>query len=100
MKITALHNQSLFDIALQHTGTINGVFELATANGKSVTDDLSAGQILTVPENILTDNDIKKYYTAKAILPATAFTSEDIQIIERQEGISVWAVNVDFVIRQ
>lgn len=96
MIATALHNQSLFDCCLQHTGTINGIFELAMANNLSVTDDLPAGAVLQLPDPMVTDGDIKKYYAAKAILPATAFTAEDIQIIDKPGGISIWAINIDF----
>ena len=28
----------------------------------------------------------------------TAFTQEDKRISERQEGISIWAINLDFVV--
>lgn len=100
MTITVLHNQSLLDIALQHTGTIESIFELAVINIKSVTDDMVAGALLNVPPFSVgaRNKDILAYYTAKNIQPATAFTKEDKQVLERLEGISIWAINLDFVI--
>ena len=38
MTITVLHNQSLLDLAIQHTGTIESVFELAEANALNTTN--------------------------------------------------------------
>ena len=95
--ITVLHNQSLLDLALQHTGSIESIFELAVINGKSVTDDMTAGASLLV-EEATTNKDILAYYTAKNIQPATAFTKADEQVFERLEGISIWAINLDFII--
>ena len=46
MTITVLHNQSLLDLALQHTGTIESVFEFAEANTINITDDVQAGKTL------------------------------------------------------
>ena len=102
MTITALHNQSLLDLALQHTGTIESVFEFAVLNEKNVTDDMVAGASLNVPPLLegARNKDILAYYTAKNIQPATAFTKEDKQVLERLEGISIWAINLDFVVTQ
>lgn len=93
MKVTVLHNQSLLDVCLQHTGTIQGIFELAMANDLSITDDVQAGAVLQLSEGIKTDKDILNYYRTKAIQPATAITT---QTTEKLEGIGYWAIGVDF----
>nr|DAN68513.1 MAG TPA: hypothetical protein [Caudoviricetes sp.] len=98
MIITALHNQSLLDLALQHTGTIESVFELAEANSLNITDDVQAGAPLYLGEGLGVRNEILNYYTAKNLQPATAFSREDEQVFERLEGISIWAINLDFVV--
>lgn len=98
MQITVLHNQSLLDLALQHTGTIESIFELAILNEKSITDDMVAGASLLIGE--ISNKDILSYYTAKNIQPATAFSKEDEQVFERLDGISIWAINLDFVVTQ
>ena len=98
MTITALHNQSLLDLALQHTGTIESVFEFAEANSLNITDDVQAGTPLYLGEGLGVRNEILSYYTAKNLQPATAFTKEDEQVFERLEGISIWAINLDFVV--
>ena len=100
MIVTVLHNQSLLDLALQHTGTIESVFEFAEANTINITDDVQAGKTLVLPAEAFTNKDILGYYTAKNLQPATAFSKEDEQVFERLEGISIWAINLDFVITQ
>ena len=100
MTVTALRNQSLLDLALQHTGTIESIFELAEANSLNITDEVQAGAPLTVPllGKGVRNGDILAYYTAKNLQPATAFTKEDEQLFERLEGISIWAINLDFIV--
>lgn len=98
MQITVLHNQSLLDLALQHTGTIESVFEFAEANALNITDDVQAGTPLYLGEGLGVRNEILSYYTAKNLQPATAFTKEDEQVFERLEGISIWAINLDFIV--
>ena len=98
MTITVLHNQSLLDLALQHTGTIESIFEFAEANSLNITDDVVAGNTLVLSAETFTNKDILSYYTAKKLQPATAFTKADEQVFERLEGISIWAINLDFVV--
>lgn len=98
MTLTVLHNQSLLDLALQHTGTVESVFELATANTLSITDEVAAGKTLALPAEAFVNKDILAYYSAKNLQPATAFSKEDEQVFERLEGISIWAINLDFVV--
>ena len=98
MTITALHNQSLLDLALQHTGTIESVFEFAEANAINITDDVQAGAPLYLGEGLGVRDEILSYYTAKNLQPATAFSKEDEQVFERLEGISIWAINLDFIV--
>ena len=98
MQVVVLHNQSLLDLALQHTGTIENIFELAMLNNLSITDDVVAGKTLALPDEAFTNKDILAYYIAKNLQPATAFSKEDEQVFERLEGISIWAINLDFIV--
>lgn len=98
MQIVILHNQSLLDVCLQHTGTIESLFEVAMANKISITDDLASGSYLIVNSQE-TEKDILNYYRAKNIQPATAFSHHDKQVIEKPEGISIWTINLDFIVQ-
>ena len=92
--ITILHNQSLLDLAVQHTGAVESVFAIAVANGLSLTDDLPAGTEIKLPDSVNKDSDVLNYYTAKRLQPATAviMLSEE----ERLEGIGYWVIQTDF----
>ena len=92
--ITILHNQSLLDIAIQHTGAVENTFALAVANGLSLTDDLPAGAEIKLPDSVNKDNDVLNYYTARRLQPATAVILLSDE--ERLEGIGYWAISVDF----
>jgi len=48
-------NQSLFDVAIQETGSIEGLVATAIANGKSVTEDLSINETLASVDVVNTE---------------------------------------------
>lgn len=96
MNINVLHSQSLLDLAIQHTGSVENAFDLALANGLSLTDDLEAGEsIQLIAYGIQQNKDILNYYTAKNIQPATAITAA----VEQPQGISYWAIGIDFIVQ-
>ncbi len=95
MTTTILHNQSLLDLAIQHTGAVENTFAIAVANGLSLTDDLESGEALNLePTTINQNKDILSYYQSKKLQPATAVTQ--LPEIERLEGIGYWIIQTDF----
>lgn len=95
MKTTILHHQSLLDLAIQHTGSVENAFDLALQNNRSITDDLEAGESIEFTAyGIQQNKDILNYYTAKNIQPATAVILPPEE--ERLEGIGYWTISVDF----
>lgn len=76
MKVIVLNNQSLIDVAIQHTGMVENCFAIAVANDLSVSDLLTPGMIISIPENISNNTDVLNYYTAKKIHPATGISSD------------------------
>lgn len=97
--ITVLNNQSLFDIAIRHTGTIENAFKIAVANGLSLTDELEPGAQLLIPEDVEMNNDVVSYFGAKGIQPATGFEYNDLEITPELEGISYWILNKTFIVQ-
>jgi hypothetical protein len=91
-RTTIIDRQNLLDIALQETGSIEGVFELATANDIAVSDEVSAGTELKVPEGNI-NADVLRQYKANNIKPATG----NIQDAEILEGIGYWHIEMDFI---
>lgn len=99
MVATVLYKQSLLDVVLQLTGSIEGVVAVAQANNISITDDLVPGQKIIFPESVELDEDIMNYYKAKKVQPATAMSNEDKVIADKPEGISYWGINIDFEVQ-
>lgn len=94
-----LHNQSLLDFAIQHTGSAQNAFAIAMANGLSVSDEISAGSALIIPDSVVLDVDIRNYYTSKAIQPATAITNLISDNPEPQlQGIGYWIIGDDNIV--
>lgn len=65
--IVAVDRQTLFDIAIQETGTVESVFAISRANNKSVSDSLSR-DVVAVTE--ITDKNVTNMF--KSQKPATA----------------------------
>lgn len=83
MKIIALNNQSLIDIAIAFTGKPENFLQIAMANNLVPTDELEAGTELIIPDGLEADNDIVRYYKSNGIQPATAINNEVQQQITK-----------------
>ena len=94
MTTIILHNQSLLDIAIQHTGSVENAFILALQNGKSLTDDLVAGEQLSL-KNTKNNKDILSYYQSKKLQPATGVSHTGSSSLQLQ-GIGYWVISNDF----
>ena len=66
---TVLNGQTMFDIALQHCGSIEAAFEMAALNDVPVTSLLQPGATILLPE--ITNKRIVAYYQAHRVEPAT-----------------------------
>lgn len=83
--------QSLLDIAIQDTGNVETVFDIALANNLSITGDLQINQELIIPETKV-EQQVVSYYQRRGIHPATNLNADSIG------GIGMWAIEVDFII--
>ena len=100
MKATVLHNQSLFDISIRYTGTIENAFKIAVANGLSLTDELESGAQLIIPEDVQMNNDVVNYFAGKVIHPATVLTEYYLLIAQtEQRGIGYMQIGKTFKVR-
>lgn len=88
--------QTLLDIALQEKGSIEAVEEIATLNSLSVTEELTAGTVLTLPASIW-NKLLESYCKNNDVSPATALTDDNLADMW-QGGIGFMVVGVDFVI--
>lgn len=74
MEIEVLSGQNLLDISLEHTGSLEHVFELVEANEMALTSDLIPGSTLKV-ETKEKKEKILKFYDRKDTHPATTITN-------------------------
>jgi hypothetical protein len=94
MTKTVLYNQSILDISIQYTGRVDNCFAIAIANGLSVSDVLSTGFSLDIPEALRKDSDVYIHYEAEKIKPATGVT--DPLMIPTLKGIGYMKIGGDF----
>lgn len=88
-KTTVRTNQSMLDICLAETGTIESAFELAIKNGISLTSKLQPGTQLDVdglPEN----TQVKEYYKRNKLSPAS------VEANQLYTGIGYMKIGDDF----
>jgi hypothetical protein len=68
MKITRLHGQTLFDVALQYCGSAEAAFEIANLNGVAFDDD----SLMTLEVPAAANARIVEYYKNNNVQPSTA----------------------------
>lgn len=85
MEIIVLPNQNLLDIAIQYTGSVFNAFEIAVANGISVSKKIKTGDVLSIPEATNKDKQVQNYFEQNELLPGT--TIKDLSTIEVRRGI-------------
>jgi len=97
-EVEILKRQSLPDITIQQTGSMDAIFEIAENNEYSIDEDLTAdGDPLKC--NIINNRPIAGYFRINNIRPATSITLEEIRaILDKKEGIDYWIVENDFVV--
>lgn len=61
--------QTMLDVALQTSGSLEGLIALAIVNGRSVTDELADGEELQEAEVV--DSNVVERYKVEGIFPAT-----------------------------
>ena len=71
MIVKALDNQSLWDIATMHCGKSELAYDVAIANGLSITDPINTGDEIIVPDELKINKDITQFYQQNGVKPAT-----------------------------
>lgn len=93
-KYVVQESQNIFDVLLQTTGSINGLFDIIKANSSilnNVSAVLNQGDILLLPENIEKNNNIINNIIKNKITITTGSNQE-------LEGIGIWSIENNFVI--
>jgi hypothetical protein len=96
VEVIILENQSLLDIAIQCRGNASAAFEIAKANGKSLTDELNAGKQQVIPDTLYYNKDTAEYYQGKELLPATSVNDDFMEGIYNP-GIGEMIIELNFM---
>jgi hypothetical protein len=88
---TVQAGQTLADIAIQYCGRLDAFAALAALNGLGLTDDIEAGDVLTLPD--VTDKRTVAAFKAGGYFPAAGAT-----IIAGPQGIDYWIIENDFIV--
>lgn len=91
--IYAIENQSVFDVAVQESGSVLAAFDWALKNGLSLTDDLEPGQQLISPNSDFFNTDVSGYFKGKKQMIATS--SVKMTTI----GIGKMKIGKNFIVR-
>lgn len=96
--IYAIENQSLFDVAIQESGSVMAAFDWALKNGNSITDELEPGLQLIPSESDFINTDVARYFKGKRQMIATGFNIGEGNSIIPQLGIGQMAIRTTFII--
>jgi len=88
--------QNLLDIAIQHSGSVEAAFDLASINGLSITDAVAAGSNVAIAS--IASQPVVDFFSVNEIKPATGITDINIAQTISDEGIEFWAIEEDFIV--
>lgn len=92
--VKVLYQQTIIDLAIQALGDASRAIEIAALNGLGVTDELTPGQELQIPDYDITKTDVVQLFTNPALAPASM---DDAMSLD--EGIDFWAIEMDFEVQ-
>lgn len=94
-EVTVKNGQTLIDICIQELGDPEQLLVVAALNELEVTELLTAGQTILVPDFALDKKAIVKIFTDPALAPASDKGDLSDVLVE---GIEFWSVEFDFVV--
>jgi len=94
MRQAVVHSgQSIFDIAIQHCGSVDAAYDVAVLNSLPLDAILMPGQTLLIPK--VTDKRVVDEFERRGVVPGTVFWLVDEP---KEEGLEFWYLEIDFVI--
>ncbi len=94
--IPVKYNQTNLDLALMAFGTIERVFELPNLQSQSLTDDLTAGDVLAIDGAADFEfRNIAVVLNRKEFIPAS---KKDLSETLQLEGVDYWSIGDEFII--
>ncbi len=94
MKVKVLPYQSLADIAVRYTGSVENLYEIAVANGLTLDAELVPGTEIEIPDELEMDAAVVRGYENNRLEPASALTADSVL-----GGIDYMGIQIDFWVR-
>lgn len=91
-EVTVEPRQSLIDLAIQETGSVEAAIEMVDMNDISITGELDPGAKVMVPG--VKKRATQQYYANRKLKPATGDIGENTTL----EGIGYWGIEYDFIV--
>lgn len=98
-EVKILKGQTLADIAIQETGWLEGLFDIAETNDISITEEVAAGTGVSI-DNELVDSNQLRLNKLSLLEPATLFGPwvANEETAPALGGIGYMAVGIDFIV--
>lgn len=94
-KVKPLDRQSLIDVALQTSGSVEGALGMSIKNDIPVSGELAPGvELETAP---VVDKLVLGRYEVRGIRPATDISAEDLARVP-YGGIGFMGIEIDFIV--
>jgi hypothetical protein len=94
--VKVLNGQTMLDIALQELGDVERASEVAVLNDRPITDDLVAGEELSVPAYDTSKRTLVQMLSARGFRPRSG-TNPFTQTTGG--GIDFWEIENDFIVQ-
>lgn len=80
-EITAMNKQSWLDISMQYLGGVKNAQKLAFFNESSLTDEITPGQKIIIPQMLIEDTEIMEYFKTNNIQIASDLNESETGLI-------------------
>lgn len=91
------HRQSVADVALRSTGSIESLVAIGVASGMSLSEEPGEGRTVTIPDGTEEDPKVVARYEADGVEPAT-WPSFREWVDCMPCGVGYMGIEVDFVV--
>lgn len=95
MKVTPLDRQSVIDVAIQTSGSVEAAFALAAQNDISISEAIAPGSALEMVGVV--DKLVLSRYEARGVRPATEVSPRDLELVP-YGGIGFMGIEIDFIV--
>lgn len=96
--VTALLLQTWFDLANQYTGSVDNAYLIALANSRSVTDEITPGENILIPNEVAVFQKAVAFLQGKKVAPATGARQADLDILNPILGIGTMEIQSTFIV--